>query len=125
MSSSSFLAQARQNVAVGASLFALLVNLYATEENPRDSGYIQPVDFFGDGTRIRLLIVSPFSEGGHISHRYSDHVSIIKFIERNFGLKPLTARSRDNLPNPKTAKNNPYVPLNTPAIDDLFSAFKF
>jgi hypothetical protein len=29
MSSSSFLAQARQNVAVGASLFALLVNLGA------------------------------------------------------------------------------------------------
>ena len=90
-----------------------------------DSGYIQPVDFFGDGTRIPLLIVSPFSEGGHISHSYSDHVSIIRFIERNFGLKPLTGRSRDNLPNPKTAQNNPYVPLNTPAIDDLFSAFKF
>ena len=26
-----------------------------------DSGYIQPLDFFGDGTRIPLLIVSPFS----------------------------------------------------------------
>jgi len=90
-----------------------------------DSGYIQPVDFFGDGTRIPLLIVSPFTQGGHISHSYSDHVSIIKFIERNWGLKPLTGRSRDNLPNPKTASNNPYVPLNTPAIDDLFDAFGF
>jgi phospholipase C len=90
-----------------------------------DSGYIQPVDFFGDGTRIPLLIVSPFSTGGHISHAYGDHVSITKFIERNFKLKPLTGRSRDNLPNPKTAKNNPYVPINSPAIDDLFSAFDF
>jgi phospholipase C len=90
-----------------------------------DSGYIQPVDFFGDGTRIPLLIVSPFTEGGHISHSYGDHVSIIKFIERNFGLGPLTARSRDNLPNPKVSKENPYVPLNTPAIDDLFDAFHF
>ena len=26
-----------------------------------DSGYIQPLDFFGDGTRIPLLIVSPFT----------------------------------------------------------------
>ena len=29
-----------------------------------------------------------------------DHVSIIKFIERNWGLQPLTNRSRDNFPNP-------------------------
>jgi len=90
-----------------------------------DSGYIQPVDFFGDGTRIPLLIVSPYTAGGHISHSYGDHVSITKFIERNFRLGPLTSRSRDNLPNPKTAKSNPYVPINSPAIDDLFSAFNF
>ena len=25
-----------------------------------DSGYIQPIDFFGDGTRIPLLVISPF-----------------------------------------------------------------
>jgi len=90
-----------------------------------DSGYIQPLDFFGDGTRVPLIIVSPFATGGHVSHSYSDHVSLVKFIERNFKLAPLTARSRDNYPNPKTARDNPYVPLNTPAIDDLFSAFNF
>ena len=90
-----------------------------------DSGYIQPVDFFGDGTRIPMLIVSPYTTGGHVNHSYSDHVSIIKFIERNWGLSPLTSRSRDNLPNPKTASSNPYVPTNTPAIDDLFDVFNF
>jgi phospholipase C len=90
-----------------------------------DSGYVQPLDFFGDGTRIPLIIVSPFAQGGHVSHSYSDHVSLVKFIERNWKLKPLTARSRDNYPNPKTASDNPYVPLNTPALDDLFSAFNF
>ncbi|MGA2101925.1 MAG: alkaline phosphatase family protein [Candidatus Sulfotelmatobacter sp.] len=90
-----------------------------------DSGYIQPVDFFGDGTRIPLLIVSPFSAGGKVNHSYSDHVSIIKFIERNWSLKPLTGRSRDNLPNPKVAASNPYVPTNSPALGDLFDAFDF
>ena len=90
-----------------------------------DSGYIQPVDFFGDGTRIPLLIVSPFTTGGIVSHSYGDHVSITKFIERNWGLGPLTTRSRDNLPNPKTAANNPYIPLNSPAISDLFDVFNF
>jgi phospholipase C len=90
-----------------------------------DSGYIQPVDFFGDGTRIPLIIVSPFTAGGHIDHTYTDHVSITKFIERNFRLGTLTSRSRDNLPNPKTAKGDPYVPVNSPAIGDLFDAFHF
>ncbi len=90
-----------------------------------DSGYIQPVDFFGDGTRIPLLIVSPYSTGGMVNHSYSDHVSLIKFIEHNWGIKPLTTRSRDNLPNPKAAASNPYVPLNSPAIGDLMDSFNF
>jgi len=90
-----------------------------------DSGYIQPLDFFGDGPRIPLIIVSPFTRGGHINHTYTDHVSILKFIERNWGLKPLTKRSRDNFPNPVSTQDNPYVPLNSPAIGDLFDMFHF
>jgi phospholipase C len=90
-----------------------------------DSGYIQPVDFFGDGPRIPLIVVSPFTKGGHISHTYADHVSILKFIERNWHLKPLTNRSRDNFPNPVSAHDNPYVPLNSPALGDLFDLFHF
>jgi phospholipase C len=65
-----------------------------------DSGCAQPLDYFGDGTRIPLIAVSQFSTGGHISHTYSDHVSILKFIEANWKLPPPTHRSRDNLPNP-------------------------
>jgi phospholipase C len=90
-----------------------------------DSGYIQPLDFFGDGPRIPMIIVSPFTRGGHISHEYTDHVSILKFIERNWDLQPLTARSRDNFPNPKSDHANPYVPKNSPAIGDLFDLFDF
>jgi phospholipase C len=90
-----------------------------------DSGYVQPLDFFGDGTRIPLIVVSPYSTGGHISHDYSDHVSILKFIERNWGLETVTRRSRDNFPNPITTSGNPYAPVNSPAIDDLFSLFNF
>jgi phospholipase C len=90
-----------------------------------DSGYVQPVDYFGDGTRIPLLVVSKYSKGGHISHEYSDHVSILKFVERNWGLESITRRSRDNFPNPITRWGNPYVPVNSPALDDLFSLFQF
>jgi phospholipase C len=90
-----------------------------------DSGFVQPIDFFGDGPRIPLLILSPYSTGGMINHSYADHVSLDKFIERNWGLPPLTDRSRDNLPDPKTDASNPYVPENSPALDDLFDAFDF
>jgi phospholipase C len=89
-----------------------------------DSGYIQPVDYFGDGTRIPLLVVSPYSTGGIVNHSYADHVSIIKFIERNWGLPTIGPSTRDNFPNP-TVGSNPYVPTNSPALDDLWDAFNF
>ncbi len=90
-----------------------------------DSGYVQPLDFFGDGTRIPLIVVSLYSTGGKISHVYSDHVSILKFIEKNWFLGPITNRSRDNFPNPKVDPDNPYVPKNSPAIGDLMDLFNF
>jgi len=90
-----------------------------------DSGFIQPLDFFGDGPRVPLVVVSPFSEGGRVVHSYGDHVSILKFIERNWRLEPLSARSRDNLPNPIADEDNSYVPVNGPAISDLFVMFEF
>ncbi len=90
-----------------------------------DSGYVQPLDYFGDGTRIPLMAVSKYTVAGHISHGYADHVSILKFIERNWGLAPVTERSRDNFPNPVTQPDDPYVPVNSPAISDLFDLFDF
>ena len=90
-----------------------------------DSGYIQPLDFFGDGTRIPAIMVSPYSTGGHVSHTYSDHVSFLKFVEHNWDLAPVSTNGRDNLPNPKSKKNNPYVPTNSPAIGDLMDMFDF
>ena len=90
-----------------------------------DSGYVQALDFFGDGTRIPFIVVSPFTNPGTISHDYADHVSILKFIEANWQLVPVTARSRDNLPNPQTSPSNPYVPLNSPAISNLLDLFNF
>jgi len=89
-----------------------------------DSGYIQPVNFFGDGTRIPLIAISPYARKGFVDHTYYDHVSVLKFIERNWGLSPLSARSRDNLPNPVQPPGT-YVPTNGPAIGDLMNLFNF
>ncbi|WP_266168728.1 alkaline phosphatase family protein [Dyella subtropica] len=91
-----------------------------------DSGYIQPIDFFGDGTRIPLLVVSRFSTGGRVVHAYYDHVSFDKFVEANWRLhETISPRGRDNLPNPRTRPGDPYVPVNAPAIGNLMSMFNF
>jgi phospholipase C len=91
-----------------------------------DSGYVQPLDFFGDGTRIPLIVVSPYTKAGHISHDYADHVSILKFIERNWGLPTISGRSRDNLPNPTyNTSVSSYAPTNSPALSDLFDLVNF
>src|SRR5262249_55079827 len=83
------------------------------------------VDFFGTGPRIPMVAVSPFSTGGHVSHVYNEHSSFVKFVERNWMLhEKLTARSRDNLPNPKHDDDEHlYVPRNMPAIGDLVDMF--
>jgi len=90
-----------------------------------DSGSIQILDAFGDGTRIPLIAVSPFAKKGVVDHTYTDHVSILKFIEANWRLDPLSARSRDHLRNPVADPSDPYVPANRPAIGDLTSLFQF
>lgn len=86
-----------------------------------DSGYIQFIDFFGDGPRIPLLVISPHAKKGYVDHTYYDHASILKFIEHNWGMAPLSSRSRDNLPNPIHDKTTPYIPKNRPAIGDLMN----
>jgi phospholipase C len=90
-----------------------------------DSGFFQPLDMWGDGPRIPFIVVSPHSRGGRIVHSYGDHASVLKFIERNWDVDPMTKRSRDNLPNPITTHANPYVPVNMPAVGDLFDMFDF
>jgi phospholipase C len=38
-----------------------------------DSGYIQPVSFFGDGPRVPMIVVSPYTRAGFVDHTYTDH----------------------------------------------------
>jgi phospholipase C len=87
-----------------------------------DSGYIQPVSFFGDGPRVPMILVSPYARRDAVDHTYNDHVSILKFIEANWHLGPLSAQSEDNLPN---ATPEAYVPKVRPAIGNLMTMFDF
>ena len=121
-----FLQDLIAKVQANPALWASTAIVITTDEGGGyyDSGYIQLLDFLGDGTRIPMLVVSPYAKRGHVDHAYLDHVSILKFIERNWHLPTVSSRSRDNLPNPVTG-DNPYRPTNRPAIGDLMSLFDF
>jgi acid phosphatase len=87
-----------------------------------DSGYIQHLSFFGDGPRVPLIAISPYAKAGFVDHTYTDHASLLKFIEANWKLPPLTSYSEDNLPN---ATPYVYVPKDQPAIGNLMTMFNF
>lgn len=51
------------------------------------------VDAMGYGFRVPLIVVSPYARHGYISHAvHESPVSILAYIEKRFGLAPLTAR---------------------------------
>lgn len=57
-----------------------------------------PIDQFGLGVRVPLLIISPYvrlnanGKPGYISHTQYEFSSVLKFIEEDFGVPPLTTR---------------------------------
>lgn len=70
------------------------VVIITTDENGGFWDHAAPPsgDRWGPGSRIPAIVVSPFSEGGHIDHTQYETVSILKLIEERFGLTPLGPR---------------------------------
>jgi phospholipase C len=52
------------------------------------------VDKFGLGFRVPLLVVSPYAKQGFIDHTQAEFSSVLKFIETNWSLPPLTDRDK-------------------------------
>jgi phospholipase C len=44
-----------------------------------------PIGPYGLGTRVPMIVVSPWSKGGFVCSEVFDHTSLIQFIERRFG----------------------------------------
>jgi phospholipase C len=80
------------------------------------------------GPRIPAILISPYAKAGMISHQYSEHGSVVKFIDELFDLVPLAS-----LPDEKHArqlgKNNLHQdnlgPSDDPknGIGDMLEAF--
>ena len=50
------------------------------------------IDRFGLGFRVPLITLSPYAKEGYIDHTRSEFSSVLRFIEENWGLQPLTER---------------------------------
>jgi phospholipase C len=55
------------------------------------------VDVYGFGFRVPLLVVSPWAKGGTIDHQRAEFSSVLKFIETDFDLPPLTPRDTNTI----------------------------
>jgi phospholipase C len=49
------------------------------------------VDSYGLGMRVPMVVVSPYAKRGYISGQLYEHASMLKFIERRFGLPTLAS----------------------------------
>jgi phospholipase C len=54
------------------------------EPHPETLGFTGPL---GLGVRVPLLVVSPFSRGGHVATEVFDHTSQLKLIAKRFGVE--------------------------------------
>jgi len=52
------------------------------------------LDMYGLGPRVPLLIISPYSKSGYISHTQYEFSSVLKTIEERFSLPYLTSRDQ-------------------------------
>jgi phospholipase C len=64
------------------------------DENGGQWDHVAPpvVDKWGPGTRVPLLVISPYAKKAYIDHTQMDTTSILALIEYQYGLKPLGDR---------------------------------
>jgi Phospholipase C len=95
------------NVTVGQTFGASLVTALMRSGSWRNSFFVlthddwggyydhvppPQVDADGYGFRVPAIFISPYARRGTIDHTVYDYTSILKFIEQNWHVEPLTAR---------------------------------
>lgn len=53
------------------------------------------LDFYGCGTRVPALLISPWARRGYVDHRIANTTSVLALIEARFGLRPLQKRDAE------------------------------
>jgi phospholipase C len=99
-------------------------------EQPGNRSQFVDGSILAGGPRIPTIVISPWSRRHHISHQYSEHGSVIKFINELYDLVPLAdlpdeaagrALGKANLGQPNLGPSDD--PTN--GLGDLMEAFDF
>ena len=113
-----------------------IVLTYDETDGQYDHEQIQNRNTFVDGSplaagpRIPTIVISPWAQQGTISHQYSEHGSVIKFINELYNLVPL-AQLPDEAHGTQLAKQNlgqsNYGPSDDPSnnLGDLTEVFDY
>jgi phospholipase C len=94
------------------------------------------LDAYGAGIRVPTWVISPYAKPGHLEPTFYEHSSILKFVERVFGLPSLASiNHRFDVQTPGGPDNNAAngAALGPPApprdgrkdVGDLFECFQF
>jgi phospholipase C len=75
---------APQSAAYGQSTVSTVNEIYPGVTGRNASSY--PPGPYGLGARVPLIIISPWSKGGWVCSQVFDHTSVIRFIEKRFGV---------------------------------------
>lgn len=86
------------------------------------------VDAFGSGIRVPMIVISPLAKKDHVDLTYSDHASVLKFIEHVFGLPTLASLNHEfdkrTPPGAGQGGGKPFPPRDgNPAISNLTQCF--
>jgi phospholipase C len=90
----------------------------------------EQLDGYGPGIRVPMLIVSPFAKPGYVDTTFSDHTSVLKFIETVFSLPTMASINHQFDTSTPTTNNDangaPFPPRDgNPAVSDLTQCFTF
>lgn len=81
------------NALIASSLWTSSAMFFTYDEGGGYFDHVAPpqVDAYGMGFRVPTLVVSPWARRGYMSGQLYEHSSILKFIERRFGLPTLAS----------------------------------
>ncbi len=69
----------------GASTVDTALEIYRGQPGTPGGSVGEPGPY-GLGQRVPMIVVSPWSKGGYVSSEVLDHTSIVRFLERRFGV---------------------------------------
>lgn len=126
------------NAVKASPLWPKIAMIFTYDEGGGYFDHVPPpvLDAYGAGLRIPTLVISPWARPGHLEPTFYEHSSVLKFIERIFGLPTLASINHlfdQETPNINNEAVLPGETVGPPApprddrddIGDLFECFDF